>query len=278
MADLSKTRDSPHREADQSRFTPSQIDLIKREGEAIEEAVAWHAVGIVADDGQSIGTGTAILWRQRALILTARHVIESSPDDDIWFYFRHEGTLRRSPINELSHQRGIKYKSKVRIEIVARRSSENVDLAALEVQKSTEHEQSVRFFQLTEDAATPLAGTIITMRGYPSGQAQAVGPSSAAAFAMLQWSRIQEKPRFEPFDPATEFLTPFVAANQGMHARGFSGAGVWFDKPTEGVWHPNLRLAGVCTAYYSRRKLLSVLRIEQVTQFLEEAFPACVST
>ncbi len=29
---------------------------------------------------------------------------------------------------------------------------------------------------------------------------------------MMQWGRIQEKPQFEPFDPAVEFLTPSVAA------------------------------------------------------------------
>src|SRR6266567_1253226 len=45
----------------------SKIDLINREGEAIEEAVAWHTVGIVAEQGQAIGTGSAILWRQRPL-------------------------------------------------------------------------------------------------------------------------------------------------------------------------------------------------------------------
>jgi hypothetical protein len=61
-----------------------------------------------------------------------------------------------------------------------------------------------------------------------------------------------------------------------MHARGFSDAGVWFDRPTDGVWHPNVRLAGVCTHYYPRRKLLSILRIEQVMQFLDEPFPATV--
>jgi hypothetical protein len=54
------------------------------------------------------------------------------------------------------------------------------------------------------------------------------------------------------------------------HARGFSGAGVWFDKPTQGAWHPNLGLAGVCTHYYPRRKLLSVVRIEQVIRFLNK--------
>jgi len=32
----------------------SKIDVINKEGRAIEEAVAWHTVGIVAEDGQSI--------------------------------------------------------------------------------------------------------------------------------------------------------------------------------------------------------------------------------
>lgn len=58
----------------------SKIDLINREGEAIEEAVAWHTVGIVADESQSIGTGSAVLWHEHPLIITARHVIEDSSE------------------------------------------------------------------------------------------------------------------------------------------------------------------------------------------------------
>src|SRR5262252_4729005 len=73
-----------------------QLDLINREGEAIEEAVAWHTVGIIADEGQSIGTGSAILWRNHPLILTARHVIETSPDSDLWFHFRDACTMQLS--------------------------------------------------------------------------------------------------------------------------------------------------------------------------------------
>src|SRR5437879_122369 len=173
----------------------SNIELIDREGEAIEEAVAWHTVGIVADDGQSIGTGSAILWRQRPLVLTAGHVIERSPDDDIWFYFRHEGTMKRFPIEELPNRRDVKYKAKVRIKIVGRYCSQNPDLAALEVERSIDCEHRVRLFELLEDSATPPSGTVITMRGYPSAQARVVLPGTAAAFAMLQWSRIQEQPR-----------------------------------------------------------------------------------
>jgi trypsin-like peptidase len=273
MADLSKTRDSLGRRTHQSRLTPSQIDLINREGEAIEEAVAWHTVGIVADDGQSIGTGTAILWRQHSLILTARHVIEGSPDDDIWFYFRDEGTMKRSPIDELPNRRDVEYRSRVKIKIVGRCCLENADLAALEVERPTEEEHPVRFFELAQDSATPPSGTIINMRGYPFDLSRVVSPGSRAAFAMLQWSQIQETPRLHRFDPASEFLTRFVAADQGKHAPGFSGSGAWFENPSSGVWSPRLGLAGVCTHYYRRPKLLSLLRIEQVTRFLKEAFP-----
>src|SRR5260370_4915278 len=260
-------------EANGEKVMYRKIDLINREGEAIEEAVAWHTVGIVAEQGQAIGTGSAILWHQRPLILTARHVVEGSPDDDIWFYFRDEGTMKRSPIDELPNRRDVEYKSRVRIKIVGRCYSEKVDLAALEVERSIEDEHLVRFFELAEDSATPPSGTIISMRGYPFDLSRVVLPGTRAAFAMLQWSLIQETPRLHCFAPASEFLTRFVAADQGKHAPGFSGAGAWLENSASGVWSPRLGLAGVCTHYYRRPKLLSLLRIEQATSFLDDAFP-----
>ncbi len=145
----------------------NKIDMINKKGEAIEEAIAWHTVGIAAEDGQSIGTGSAIFWRQRPLILTAGHFIDGSPDDDIWFYFRHEGTMKRSPIEELPHSRDVEYKTKIRIKTVSRYYSQKPDLAALEVERSIDREHRIPLFELPEDSATPLSGTVITMRGYP---------------------------------------------------------------------------------------------------------------
>src|SRR3989442_2581662 len=66
------------------------------------------------------------------------------------------------------------------------------------------------------------------MRGNPRDLAKAVAPGVLASFAMVQWARIQKTPLFEPCDPKSEFLVKFVAAEQGKHARGCSGAGVWF--------------------------------------------------
>lgn len=124
--------------------------------------------------------------QRKSLILTARHVIETSPDEDIWFYFRHEGTMKRAPVAELANRLDVAYKAKVRIKIVSRCYSQKPDLAVLEVERSIDHEHRVRFFELAEDSATPPSETVITMRGYPSGQSRVVAPGSVAAFAMLR--------------------------------------------------------------------------------------------
>src|SRR5260370_13263114 len=93
----------------------SKIDVINKEGRAIEEAVAWHTVGIVAEDGQSIGTGSAILWRQRPLILTAGHLIRGSPGCHTWFFFCPQETIKRSPITGDPRPPAVRYNNKLRI-------------------------------------------------------------------------------------------------------------------------------------------------------------------
>lgn len=250
---------------------PGWRNLIDNEGKAIQETVAWHTVSLIVNKSKSIGTGSAIFWRGHPLILTASHVIKDSPNDDIYFHFRHQGTMKVAPLDELHSHPEMKYTRKVKIEIRRRYASEDLDLAVLEVRESISKEHLIQFFSLTEDSITPPAGTIIVMHGYPSDLAKTVAPQTAASYAMIQWSRIEKNPKFEPFNPETEFVTKFRVNN--LHARGYSGAGVWFDKPTNGVWHPNLGLAGVCTHYYSGRKLVSVVRIEQVIRFLNKAFP-----
>lgn len=202
-----------------------KFDLAENIGYAVEEAVAWHTLGIVADSGKSIGTGTAILWRQRSLILTARHVIESSPADGISFHFRHEGTMKRSPLDELWSRPDIRYTRKVALEIRGMRCSKDTDLAALEVPREIDEQYRVKFFELGEGSVTPPSETLITMRGNPRDLAKAVAPGVLASFAMVQWARIQKRPLFEPYDPKSEFLVKFVAAEQGKHARGYSGIG-----------------------------------------------------
>lgn len=255
---------------------PGWRKLVDTEGNAIQEAVAWHTVCLVVDKSQSIGTGSAILWRGRPLILTANHVIKDSRNDDIYFHFRHEGTMMVAPLDEFRSHPKMKYKKKVKIEIGRRHASEDLDLAVMEVQGSISADHPVQFFAIPEDAVTPSAGTIVVVEGNPADLKKTVVPGIAASYKIIDWSRIKKNPNFEPFNPETEFVTKFRAKD--IHARGFSGAGVWFDKPTDGVWHPNLGLAGICTHYYERLKLLSAIRIEHIVRFLNEVYPQCART
>jgi len=250
-------------------------DLTKSIGEALEEAVAWHTVGIVADGGKSIGTGCALLWRGCPLILTARHVVEDSPLNGIWFHLRHEGTMKRASLRELWSHPDTRYTTKESLDIKRLHCSNEADLAALEVASETEKQHNVKFFELHEGAATPPVGTVVHMRGFPSDLAKPVAPGIRASFAVMQWGRIQTEPKLDRFDPGSEFLVKYVPADEGKHARGFSGAGAWFQRSLSSkVWHLRLGLAGLCTDYYPRRALLSFLRVEVIAKFLDKCVPA----
>src|SRR2546425_1056648 len=62
-------------------MTAEEFQKPKHAADAIEEAVAWHTVGIVTGSGerkwQGIGTGAAVRWRGGHYILTAEHVLRS---------------------------------------------------------------------------------------------------------------------------------------------------------------------------------------------------------
>src|SRR5580704_3513165 len=81
--------------------------------------------------------------------------------------------------------------------------------------------------------------------------------------------------RPENFRPRTNLLLKFFPAELGVHPGGFSGAGIWYHKPTPKpeVWSPNLALAGICTHYYPRRTLLLITRVERLVTFLDKIAP-----
>src|SRR5262249_41373433 len=72
-----------------------ESEKLNRAGDAIEEAIAWHTVGIVPKNRPEIGTGTAIAWSGRNLIVTAKNVVSSVSASDLWFLFRPPDRLTR---------------------------------------------------------------------------------------------------------------------------------------------------------------------------------------
>jgi hypothetical protein len=104
--------------------------------------------------------------------------------------------------------------------------------------------------------------------GFPSDLGRKVAKNAWAAFPSVEVTKVERPVDIEKFDPSHCFLVKYQSAGS-RHPRGFSGGGLWLHKGPTTVWHPNLRLAGVCTNYYRSRQLLEIERVEDVIKFLQ---------
>ncbi len=252
----------------------TQCDLNKEAADGIEEAIAWHTVGIVADEPRGIGTGTAILWRTHHVILTAWHVIKDNPIAHLWFFFRPDGTLRRADPADMLRQGRLELTPRRHIEVRNHHYSDKDDLAILEVDAELERSSNLRFYDLEPDSLTPGVGTSLATIGYPHDITLQVSKEERVVSMSPEWSqRVKQRGKLKEFDPSGSFLAGYPSAAVGRHPGGFSGAGVWFHRSSPVVWRPNLGLAGVCTNYYRASRLLVIRKIERVIRFFEKTLP-----
>src|SRR5438874_1257473 len=108
--------------------------------DALEEAAYWHTVAIIEKSGRTIGTATAIRWRDRAFLITAQHVTRRTSKEELRFFFRPPGTLERTnwrtpPVGP------IKLASPFRLNIIGKYEDPRTDLAALELIPRLDKEQ-----------------------------------------------------------------------------------------------------------------------------------------
>ena len=247
--------------------------LDKLAADGMEEAVAWHTVGIVCDGGRGIATGITVVWRGHYLILTAYHVIQGNRPGDFSLIFREPGSLVHAELSEVPGRRDFALLPKQHVLVRKIQFDLNLDLGFLEVSPDLAAYHRVRFFKLDSSDAAPQVGTTVVVRGYPSDIASPTGEGDRLLLASGFWSQIADKPRPHRFDPDREFLVKYPLADAGKHARGFSGAGAWFHRSPAPAWHPNLGLGGVCTHYYGRSGLLSFIKSQFVVRFLRSMFP-----
>lgn len=240
---------------------------------AVEELVAWHTVGIVGDagsgPGSGIGTGTAVSRRGLNLILTAKHVVESSPPEALKFLFRPPGNIERASI-ELPQSPltgGLLFTQN--IEITKLKLSETDDLAALYVSPQIADVHNVRFHHLDSDGVAPSAGTRIMFTGFPAALAQQVAGTGRAAFRSIAYQTILEQDAFDDFDPERNFASDYTFGKKPVEPMGFSGGAAWFDSGTDAmVWTAGLGFAGVLTAYHRKKQIIEGIRVEVVREFL----------
>lgn len=241
--------------------------------DALEEAAYWHTVAIIEKSGKTIGTATAIRWRDRTFLITAQHVTRKTSNKELRFFFRPPGTLERTnwrtaPVGP------VKLASPFRLNIIGRYEDPRVDLTALELIPRLEREQNIRFYEPPGDAKTPRPRPQdVWAIGFPEDSVERIAEAAYAFASSPLWARVVKTPRPAPdgFNPRKHILFDFQPAQDGRRPRGFSGSGVWYrdTTPKDKVWMPNLKLLGICTHYYPERKLLLLVRIEALLRFLQ---------
>jgi hypothetical protein len=241
--------------------------------DALEEAAYWHTVAIIEKSGKTIGTATAVRWRSRTFLLTAQHVIRKTSNQELRFFFRPPGTLDRTKW-KTAPAGPIKLASPFRLNIIGRYEDPRADLAALELIPRLEKEQNIRFYELADEAKTPgRRPQDVWAIGFPEDSVEKIDEAAYAFASSPLWAKVVKTPRPAPdeFNPRKHILFDFQPAQDGRKPHGFSGTGVWFrdTTPKNKVWMPDLRLLGICTHYYTRRKLLSLVRVEAVLRFLQ---------
>lgn len=244
---------------------------------AVEEAVTSHTIGIIGEteDGprSGIGTGTAIEWRGRRMILTAAHVVRATDPSQLGFLFRPEGTIQREYVENRTPS--VRFFRAEEIELRGIRSLDPLDLAVIDVSPELDVNHPVTFFPLDSVATTPAPGTMVMIIGLPSALGQEVYAGHFAASRAIAYERVQEPTALSAIDPATEFAVTYTYGEDvgpdGIHPGGFSGAGIWSYQETNSlIWFASHALGGVLTTYFPARRLATGLRVETIVRALDQ--------
>lgn len=259
-------------------MTAEEFQKTKHAADAIEEAVAWHTVGIVTGSGESrwqgIGTGAAIRWRGSHHILTAEHVLRQTDPEDLRFFFRPDETLRREEREVLLTRPGVPMRwllPPADLQVAAPIVDGGIDLAVIPVRADLETNRPVRFFDIASGQTTPPENTTLIATGFPFDITRLTYKDERVAFTSVVWTEVgpARTDLDRNYKQDRHILAVYDVEDLNAHPGGFSGAGIWYRKgDTPGVWHPNLELAGVVIGYYQGPRMLQIVRREVVEGFL----------
>lgn len=228
--------------------------------------MAWHTVGITSDDGQTLGTGTALSCGTHFAILTAWHVIKKCKPASLQFFFRPNKPLERRierkppPASTMGISQKVKVKRMIK--------SVHLDLALLHVQGTLEGEYPVRFFAGIESARRPHVGEIVTYLGFPQQLVTRISRNELAVSQSIFWNRVLPNMLLPRFTPENSYMVGFNPDD--LDADGLSGAGVWIVEGTGPLWFAKLSFCGIVTHFYRQSRVLSVLDGQSVRAFISK--------
>jgi hypothetical protein len=273
-------------------MTEHVIGLSLEEQKAFMELALAHTVGVVnlkeavdrkkriRSDG-SLGTGSACLWNNKAIVLTARHVLDEASPGEVAFLPRAETSLKWDAPGQTS---GVAERVVLEIERIVR--SESEDLAAIVLKSTDLNPLNCEFCPLPQRLAADMTakgeGSVL-LAGFPVDQTYTVletrnsdGLSvSLGCPSVLIWGEIVHtppRPLDSHYDPDRHILIRFEPPSPGSRPQGYSGAAVWCDPSRRGrIWRANPLLLGVETRAYEKSGLLLAIRASVVRRFLEES-------
>lgn len=279
------------------------IGLNQNASSAFEEAVRSRTVGIAnlvleeiphsseQDQRQffeSVGTGSALYWRGRELLLTAKHVLDRASGADLRFFPRVLGYIESATPSQFAPAAlpDMSAREKISVDKIIRCAWE--DLAAIVFSRGAAAAYKIDFHVLDGNVSVPRPGTNVLMIGHPTDSAfdvsrHQLGPNLQTRlrgiYPTILTSSVDDVPKFwqtlRNFEPERHFLVPFSPARDEREPLGFSGTGVWcYRQERTAVWVAKPSLEGVCTHYYRPSQRLKIVNAEQIQRFLSEEMSA----
>jgi len=242
------------------------LNVSRMAGQAMAQAMYPYAFGIVSDyrgmEGKGLGTGVGIVWRGTCLIATAKHVVEDTAPQRI-YYLLPRNTLRIEESSVSVDWTQVSWQPRCMLENPRILYAER-DIAVVLLPEQPEPAAKNHFYEVEEGQATPAVGTNVGYMGYPAASAQPVGENYGAlpshAFGDICVANCE-------YDTREEFAVRYAAGND-LDPHGFSGSGVWCSRSAGKIWSPQISLAGLITNYYRASQVLICCRIEILTCFL----------
>jgi hypothetical protein len=267
------------------------IGLSIEENKAFHEKAWSHVVGIVnlkeqidenkRERWEGIGTGGAYRWRDKRIVLTAKHVLEDAGVSDVAFLPRTGSSLGWEHPGKIS---GISARVGGIVQEIVGCPWE--DLAALILNDEAASRLNVDFCELprrfSSDTTVSTDGSVLII-GFPMDQAFEVSRARTPGRTTVSlgcpcesfWAKIVREPERtldSSYHPEHHLLIRFEPASQGLRPHGYSGATVWCDRQsTGGVWTAEPLLLGIQTHAYVKSGLVRAVRASAIKRFLEES-------
>ncbi len=220
--------------------------------------------GRSGSEGRGLGTGIGVRWKGAYLILTAAHVLEATPYEQLYFFLPSDALVH--PASAIpAKTKSVEVRRRFLLEKPHVLLSEEFDLAAVLLDLQPIEIGEHHFYELDATHTTPLTPTQVGFLGYPGATAIPIGQNFMAA-VYYDFGLIGSAPA--KYDQRSQVCVSYPADTMDPH--GLSGSGLWFSPPVQKkIWAPEVALVGLATIYDGDLQVLIGYKVESIVAFLE---------